>query len=40
VGIPSEFLAMAPYFATMIVLAGFVGRSRMPASDGTPYQKE
>lgn len=40
VGIPSEFLAMAPYFATMIVLAGFVGRSRMPAADGTPYEKE
>jgi simple sugar transport system permease protein len=40
VGIPSEFLAMAPYIATMIVLAGFIGRSRMPAADGTPYKKE
>jgi ABC-type uncharacterized transport system permease subunit len=40
VGIPSEFLGMAPYIATMIVLAGFIGRSRMPASDGTPYTKE
>jgi ABC-type uncharacterized transport system permease subunit len=40
VGIPSEFLAMAPYLATMVVLAGFVGRSRMPASDGTPYEKQ
>jgi simple sugar transport system permease protein len=40
VGIPSEFLQMAPYIATMIVLAGFIGRSRMPAADGTPYQKE
>ena len=40
VGIPSEFLAMAPYIATMVVLAGFVGRSRAPAADGTPYQKE
>jgi ABC-type uncharacterized transport system permease subunit len=40
VGIPSEFLAMTPYIATMVVLAGFVGRSRMPAADGTPYQKE
>jgi ABC-type uncharacterized transport system permease subunit len=39
VGIPSEFLAMAPYIATMVVLAGFIGRSRMPASDGTPYKK-
>jgi general nucleoside transport system permease protein len=40
VGIPSEFLAMAPYIATMIVLAGFVGRSRAPAADGTAYKKE
>jgi ABC-type uncharacterized transport system permease subunit len=40
VGIPSEFLQMAPYIATMIVLAGFIGRSRMPAADGTAYKKE
>jgi len=40
VGIPSEFLQMAPYIATMIVLSGFIGRSRMPAADGTPYKKE
>jgi general nucleoside transport system permease protein len=40
VGIPSEFLAMAPYIATMVVLAGFVGRSRMPAADGLPYEKQ
>jgi len=40
VGIPVELLGMAPYLATMVVLAGFVGRSRMPAADGQPYQKE
>jgi general nucleoside transport system permease protein len=40
VGIPSEILAMAPYIATIIVLSGFIGRTRMPAADGTPYKKE
>jgi ABC-type uncharacterized transport system permease subunit len=40
VQIPSQFLLMAPYIATMIVLAGVVGRGQMPASDGQPYVKE
>jgi ABC-type uncharacterized transport system permease subunit len=40
VGIPVDLLGMAPYIATMVVLAGFVGRSKMPASDGVPYVKE
>ncbi len=40
VKIPSQFLLMMPYLVTMIVLAGVVGRSRMPAADGTPYEKE
>jgi simple sugar transport system permease protein len=40
VGVPPEILGMAPYIATMIVLAGFVGRARMPAADGTPYEKQ
>lgn len=38
--IPSQFLLMAPYIATMIVLAGVVGRGQMPAADGQPYKKE
>lgn len=38
--IPSQFLLMAPYIATMIVLAGVVGRGHMPAADGQPYKKE
>jgi simple sugar transport system permease protein len=40
VGIPVDLLGMAPYIATMAVLAGIVGRSRMPAADGEPYTKE
>lgn len=38
--IPSEFLLMAPYIATIIVVAGLVGKSRVPAADGQPYVKE
>ena len=37
--IPSEFLAMAPYLVTIVVVAGLVGRSR-PPSDYQPYVKE
>lgn len=38
--IPSEFLAMAPYIATIVLVAGLVGRARAPAADGKPYIKE
>lgn len=38
--IPPKFLEMAPYLVTMIVLAGVVGRTTPPASEGVPYEKE
>ncbi len=38
--IPSEFLAMAPYIATIVLVAGIVGRARPPAADGKPYIKD
>ena len=38
--IPSEFLAMAPYILTIVVVAGLVGRARAPAADGQPYIKD
>lgn len=37
--IPSEFLSMLPYVATIIVLAGFIGKSVGPKSSGKPYKK-
>lgn len=38
--IPSEFLGMAPYIVTIVVVAGLVGKARPPAADGQPYIKE
>lgn len=39
VPIPSEFLLMAPYIVTMIILTGVVGRAVPPAADGQHYEK-
>jgi ABC-type uncharacterized transport system permease subunit len=40
VPIPSQFLLMAPYIATILAVAGLVGRVRPPAADGQPYTKQ
>jgi simple sugar transport system permease protein len=40
VPIPSQFMLMAPYLVTMIVLAGVVGEAIPPAADGQPYEKQ
>ncbi|WP_328462460.1 ABC transporter permease [Actinoplanes sp. NBC_00393] len=37
--VPSQFLNMLPYIATIIAVAGLVGRVRAPAADGLPYVK-
>ncbi|MEY4657561.1 MAG: hypothetical protein RL466_374 [Actinomycetota bacterium] len=37
--IPSEFMLMAPYIATIIAVSGFVGKVRAPAADGIPYRR-
>jgi ABC-type uncharacterized transport system permease subunit len=38
--VPSQFMLMLPYVITIFAVAGLVGRSRPPAADGVPYQKE
>jgi len=39
VSIPSEFMLMVPYIATIIAVSGLVGRVRAPAADGIPYSR-
>jgi simple sugar transport system permease protein len=37
--IPVQFVQMVPYLLTMVVVAGFIGRSRPPRALGQPYEK-
>ena len=37
--IPSNFWQMLPYVATLVVVAGAVGRAIAPAAEGTPYER-
>jgi simple sugar transport system permease protein len=37
--IPVQFIQILPYLVTILVLAGFVGRSRSPKALGTSFQK-
>jgi ABC-type uncharacterized transport system permease subunit len=38
--VPGQFYDALPYIVTIVVLAGFVGRSTPPAADGQPYERE
>jgi ABC-type uncharacterized transport system permease subunit len=40
VPIPSTLLRATPYLLTILVVAGLVGRLRVPAADGKPYVKQ
>lgn len=39
-GIPVQFIQIFPYALTIIVLVGFIGRSRAPRALGMSYEKE
>ena len=39
-GLPSEFIKMTPYLMTIVVVCGFVGKSRAPKAAGQPYESQ
>jgi len=38
--VPYQFVRMIPYVATLLVLAGAIGRARFPKALGQPYRRE
>lgn len=38
--LPGQFFDALPYLATIVVLAGLIGKSIPPAADGQPYERE
>ena len=40
INVPYQFLSIAPYVVTMVVLAGFIGRAVPPAALGQPYERD
>ena len=38
--VPVQFIQILPYLVTILVLAGFVGRSRAPKALGTPFRRD
>jgi ABC-type uncharacterized transport system permease subunit len=36
-GFPTQFIQMLPYLITILVLVGFIGKTKPPAADGVPY---
>ena len=37
---PNQLIQATPFLLTIIIIAGFVGRSTPPAADGIPFEKE
>ena len=40
VQIPVQFINMLPYVLTVVLLAGFIGKSVPPRASGLPYTKD
>lgn len=36
-GLPTQLIQMLPYLITILVLIGFIGKTKPPAADGVPY---